>query len=202
MRDALEQWARVKWPRARIVHELVVGRGDARADLAVIDVDHFVAIEIKSDSDSTTRLLHQAAMFRLVAPELWIVTCERYGDDAELVRFLMPTIGTARIKFRHRPGTEKHYQPEIIGAEVEVTGRATPFTPHAKSMLQLLWVAELHAEARHHRVVATPSSRPGTHGFLVNKMLELDHDEQVRAVCRQLRQRQAQWRADPPMRDA
>jgi hypothetical protein len=190
MRDRLETWARVCWPGARVVHELVVGRGEARADMAVIDVASFVAMEIKSDFDSASRLMAQVCMFRLVCPELYLVTGKRFSDDADLVRYLIPSVGHIKIE-TDGPGS----------SDVPVvTGIASRFEPHPKTMLQLLWVNELWNEATRHALVQTSSAKPGTHAFLVDKLLKLTPDEQMRSVCRQLRARKAYWRADPPIK--
>lgn len=201
IRQGVEDWLRAKHKSARVVHELVVGRGDARADVAAIGTDHFVATEIKSSYDSTSRLMQQACLFRLVAPELWIVAAEKHVEDTDLVRYLMPSVGVARAKYKLVPRDPKKMwsEKDATNVEIEVLHPAKPFKPHPSSMLQLLWVNELWNEASRHRLVMTPSSRPGTHGFLVNKMLKLDPHEQMASVCRQLRARQAQWRADPPI---
>jgi hypothetical protein len=54
-----------------------------------------------------------------------------------------------------------------------------------------------YAEAVRHRVW---QGKYGTSAKLVSALLKLSHHEQVAAVCRQLRGRDALWRADPPIR--
>ena len=46
IRDALERVCRLRWPEARLVHELVMGRGSVRADLAAVAPNHLAAFEI------------------------------------------------------------------------------------------------------------------------------------------------------------
>lgn len=95
IRSAVEQWGRSRWPDARCCHELVVGRGSHRADLAFISPDNLVTVEIKSGYDSTHRLVEQVAMFRLASPETWIIVDPKHKRDAELVRYLLPSVGIA-----------------------------------------------------------------------------------------------------------
>jgi hypothetical protein len=191
MRDAVERWGRAKWPDARVCHELVMDRGTVRADVVFVSPGHLVAVEIKSEHDDTSRLLHQAGMFRLAVPELWIAAPLRHTGDAELVRYLMPSIGVA-LTDRDRS------QGALPGQfELEEAQPAQPFQPWPEACLSLLWVAELAAEASRARVVQGRSKQ--THRALVAAMLRLTWPEQLAAVCRQLRARQAFWRADPPV---
>ena len=131
MRDAVERWGHARWPGARCVHELVMDRGKVRADMAFIDQSHFVAIEIKSDVDTTDRLMNQIAMFRLASPELWIVTTSRHLRDTGLVTYLFPSVGVAVAR-------RKTYSGPF---ELSVHKEPSPFIPHPEAMLSLLWVA-------------------------------------------------------------
>ena len=192
MRDAVERWGRKKWPLARIVHELVMDRGTVRADMAFISPDHLVAVEIKSEYDNTTRLLHQGGMFRLAVPELWIASPHRHIADAELIRYLMPSIGVCLTD-----------RDSLIGPlpstfEIEDVHQAAPFMPWPEACLSLLWVAELAEEASRAKLIQTKSRL--SHATLIRAMLKLTWPEQLSAVCRQLRSREAFWRADPPIR--
>lgn len=186
MRAAVERWGRTLWPDARQVHELVMNRGSVRADMAIIGQNHFVSVEIKSEYDSTERLMNQSGMFRLASPELWLVMHQRHLHDADLIRYLIPSIGVARAV------REKVYSGPF---EIEVVHQAQRYVPLPEAMLSLLWVAELHDEAVRRRLW---SGKAPTHAKLV-KLLErnLSGQEQIEAVCRQLRARDALWRADP-----
>ena len=190
MRVEIEAWGRARWPEARVVHELVVDRGAARADMAFIGTDHFVAVEIKSAHDYTDRLMMQAATFRLMAPELWLAVAPCHMRDTEMVRYLLPSIGLLRVQV----------EPPDRPAEMDVDAEAVRFEPHPAAMLSVLWVAELLAEARRFRVVTDNRKKPPSHAWLVGAMTRLmSSGEQMQAVCRQLRARNAMWRADPPI---
>lgn len=196
MRARIEGWARERYPEARVVHELVVGRGEARADMALVSPNTFAAIEIKSAHDSTTRLVAQACMFRLVSPELWIATTERHAEDVDTIQYLVPTLGVLGFKMKS-PG----WGADIDGGP-EVLREAQQFQPHPESMLRILWVAELAAEAQRHSLWQGASSKPPAHERLVKLMMKLSPVERLRSVCRQLRMRDAMWRADPPLSEA
>lgn len=210
MRDVLEAWCRARWPDARLFHELVMGRGTVRADLAAIAPAHLVAFEIKGPWDGLGRLLHQIAMFRLAVPELWLVVAGSSARDAGMIRHLLPSVGL--IEIRHaaitdwdRQGADDygHIYGEAWGGKVdrgaltvEVIAESARFEPHPEALLDLLWVAELDAEAARHRVGV--SSRKATHQKLVEALLTLTPAEQLAAVCRRLRRRDTMFRADAP----
>lgn len=185
MRVAVERWGRSRWPGARQVHELVMNRGSVRADMAMIETDHFVSIEIKSEYDSTERLMNQSGMFRLASPELWLVVHQRHLRDTDMIRYLIPSIGVAQAV------REKSYNGPF---EIQVIHEAQRYVPLPEAMLSLLWVAELHDEAVRRRLW---SGKAPTHAKLVKLLERLDLAEQTEAVCRQLRARAALWRADP-----
>lgn len=191
MRTAVELWGRTRWPGARQVHELVMNRGSVRADMAMIGTDHFVSIEIKSEYDTTERLMNQSGMFRLASPELWLVMHHRHVRDADMIRYLIPSIGVAQA-VRHGAHQSGPFQ-------IEVLHEAQQYVPLPEAMLSLCWVAELHDEAVRRRLW---SGKAPSHAKLVRLLERLDPGEQIQAVCRQLRGRSALWRADPPVRVA
>lgn len=194
MRDAVERWGRAKWPEARVVHELVMDRGTVRADIAFVSPMHIAVVEIKSEHDDTSRLLHQCGMFRLAVPELWIAMTHRHAGDAKLIRHLMPSIGTCLSD------RDRQIGPAPDHFDLDEVEPAALFVPWPAATLSLLWASELDAEARRSSLVQGRGSRPQSHASLITKMLRLTWDEQIVAVCRQLRAREAFWRADPPIR--
>ncbi|MEY3773970.1 MAG: Caulobacter phage Sansa [Verrucomicrobiota bacterium] len=204
MRDVLEDWCRERYPGARLFHELVMNRGTVRADVAAIQPNHLAAFEIKGPYDSSERLIHQIAMFRLAVPELWIVTTERLMADAELVRYLLPSVGVLEV--RHRDGgTGEPYSDspwrgtvDRSALTVHVVHEPDPFAPHPEALLSLCWVAELRSEAIRHRVW---QGKDGTHAALLKALLKTTPAEQLSSVCRQLRRRETLFRADPPSRE-
>lgn len=186
IRKALDAWGRTRWPEARQVHELVVGDGASRADMAFVCPADLVAVEIKSAMDYGDRLFWQATMFSLAAPEVWICCDERHLRDVEIVRHLMPHLGLIEAKVVND-------QAELIGLHP-----AQRRVPHPRMLLGLLWVAELTAEAERHHLIQGKGR--WTSAKLIALLLEkLSPDEMLSAVCRQLRGRQAFWRADPPV---
>lgn len=194
IRDAVEAWGRTRWPGSRVCHELVVGRGQNRADIAFIQTGHFATIEIKSQWDNTERLINQVAMFRLSSPETWVVFDGKHRRDADLIRYLIPSIGLAEAVLG--PAIEDR----IAGTRtIRVIAEPSEFAAEPEAMLSLLWVAELHAEALVRRVW---TAKPGTHAAMTRALLLLTYPEQVASVCRQLRRRDAVWRADPPIVEA
>lgn len=191
IRSAVERWGRAKWPAARVVHELVVDRGTVRADMAFVSPAHLVVVEIKSAFDTTVRLIQQVGMFRLVANELWVACALQHLDDVRMVCHLLPSVGQL-IAEAQRYGKR--------GVDLSEIAPASLYDPFAKPMMSLLWVDELKAEAVAARLL-TPSARLN-HAQLVDRLLTLPKDELLRIVCRRLRQRDAFWKADPPVNDA
>lgn len=207
MREVLEGWCRTRYPDSRLFHELVMGRGTVRADLAAIKTDHLAAFEIKGPFDNTERLLHQIAMFRLAVPELWIVVAGRHAKDAQVIRHLLPSVGLLEIvhvsNAQWDASDQRSYRSAWQGTvdrtalRVEVIAEAEPFTVLPSALLGLCWVAELDAEAKRARLVQ--GSR-NTHDKLATAMERLSPAEQMEAVCRQLRARETMFRADAPIR--
>ncbi len=212
MRDVLELWSRERFPAARLFHELVMGRGSVRADVAAISPAHIAAFEIKGPFDTVDRLLHQIAMFRLAVPELWIVTAGRHSDDAKIIRHLLPSVGLIEIVHRENPTWDTWAQSAYRAAwqgepgtgkvdrdalRVEVVAEASPFAPDPNALLSLCWVAELQAEAGRRRVSVGARA---SHAKLVEAMAILSADEKLESVCRQLRGRETMFRADAPVK--
>lgn len=199
MREQLEAWCRSRWPGGRIVHELTVFDGEARADMAVFTESHFAAIEIKSPHDNTKRLIHQCAMFHLASPEFWIAVADSHGDDAELIRFLLPNVGV--IHFTGLPqmrSIENGVEPEL-----KVLHEAVAHVPHKASMLKILWRDEMMARAQAHGFGTTSRS---TCASLLRDLVKLTDQEALGALCHELRRRKFAfrsgapcWAADPPV---
>lgn len=180
---------------ARRPHRARARDGSRRGsgDIALITPSHIVGVEIKSSHDNVGRLLTQAGTYRLAVPELWIVCADRHVRDAKLVRYLMPTIGIA-VPEVGRGDTRMWRDRDLM--EVEP---AAPFAPHPEAMLSLLWVEELYQEATRARVIQSGRKTRPSHAALVERMKDLPADMITEAVCRQLRGRDALWRADPPI---
>lgn len=186
MREVVDAWLRERTTGARIVHELVIGRGESRIDMAAIEPGRIVAVEIKSHYDVTDRMLAQIGFATLACGEAWIVT--EAGDQSqaravELLLYLLPSVGWAVI------GSD-----DMITVQQEATVRA----PHPWLESALCWVAELTDAAVRARLYQ-PGRKPATHSFLTSLWSQQAAGERTEAICAQLRARDAFWRADPVM---
>jgi len=186
MREVVDEWLRGRTVGARIVHELVIGRGESRIDMAAIEPARIVAVEIKSHFDVTDRMLAQLSYATLACGEAWIVT--EAGDDhqkraVELLLYLLPCVGWAEIG-----------RDDSLSVRNEATARA----PHPWLESALCWVAELTSAAVRARLYQ-PGKKPPTHTFLTSLWQQQDATERTAAICAQLRARDAFWRADPVM---
>jgi hypothetical protein len=132
IREAVEAWGRPRWPNARVVHELVMGRGAVRADVAFITPNHIAMVEIKSDRDDTDRLLHQAGMFRAAVPELWIAS----SHSAEKGSSTPPTKTATVRHFRQSVSTQPRPSADITEPTSRIAARPC-LDPCQSAMLSL-----------------------------------------------------------------
>src|ERR1035437_6354439 len=142
LRNALEAFCRERWPAARIVHEMVMGARQVRADVVAIDPNHIVAVEIKGAYDDTTRLLHQVGMYQLSVPEVWMVVAKKHRDDAMLIHHLLPSVGVITgdgIEGRHSQGLD------VEEVKLEVLHESAPREPAVDMLLEIMWANELAA---------------------------------------------------------
>ena len=183
LRQAVETWGRERWPDARVCHELVMDRGNVRLDVAFVRPSRLIVVELKSGYDTMERAIHQVSVARLAAHEVWLITDRRHGHDVRMVKFLLPSIGTAH--------------GETVGMEntlrIKVAEEPAPQAPHPEALASVLWVEELRAALRWGGTRAPP------HITLVRAMAALPPRERDALVCRELRARKALWRADPPI---
>ena len=192
LRQSLEDECRARWPGASIVHELVMGAGRVRADVAAIDEAHMAAFEIKGSYDNTLRLLHQVGMFALCVPEVWMVVARNHANDAELISYLLPDVGIMVCE-----GIGKHEWQAAKGpVGLSVRKEATVCEPVPRMALEMLWREELAAICAQTRVMSATSqaTRPKMISALTSS---LGSDEICQHICAELRGREAKWRADP-----
>lgn len=194
LRNALETFARGRWPNARICHEMVIGQGKVRADIVAIDTAHIAAFEIKGDYDNTTRLLHQVGMYQLCVPEVWMIVPKgRHADDARILRHLLPSIGLL-------VGAGQSAQNDGNDFDLVVEAEPLPFKVVPVMMLEILWRDELAAVCQRTRCYAV--SAKSTRASMIKALLALPTDELQRETCTELRAREALWRADQAIRKA
>jgi hypothetical protein len=194
LRDGLEAILRQRLPDARIVHELVMGAREVRADVVAIDAAHIAAVEVKGAYDNVSRLMHQVGMFQLCVPEVWVCCAKEHAEDAKLIRHLLPSIGLI-------VGTnlDRHYHrgDKILPLELEIESEPVPRAPVPEMMLEMLWAEELRNACSHLRMpVGATMSRPKCISLILEKASTA---EIIAATCAQLRARDAVWRADDPI---
>lgn len=196
LRNALEAFCRDRWPNARIVHEMVMGARQVRADVVAIDVDHIAAVEVKGAYDDTTRLLHQVGMYQLSVPEVWVVAARKHEADCLLIHHLLPSVGVIV-----GDGIECRYgeaRLDIENVRLEVIHESVPREPAVDVMLEMMWRDELAAMCNRIRCFAATSK--STRPVMIRALRDLAIDELRREVCTELRARDALWRADAPAR--
>lgn len=194
LREHLEKFCRERWPEARIVHEIVMGEGRVRADVAAIGTDHIVAFEVKGEYDDTTRLLHQVGMYQLCVPEVWMVVAKaHHAEDARLIRHLIPSVGLLV-----GAGQSQRYHYDFNGLEhgLTVEAEAVPRPPVTRVMLEMCWRDELAWICGETR---TSVGKKATRGSMIAALMDLPADQLQRQVCAALRGRDAIWRADEPI---
>lgn len=198
LRNAMEDLLRQRMPDARMCHEMVMGARTVRADLVAVAPDHIAAVEVKGAYDDTGRLLHQVGMYQLCVPEVWMVVDAGHRDDAKLIRHLLPSVGLIVAD-----GTT-HLSYDWNSAErpvtVEVVAEPNLREPVPAMALEMLWADELRAACSFLRVsVGVKATRPA----MIKAILEHCAMSEIQpAICRELRARDALWRADAPIRGA
>jgi hypothetical protein len=193
LRNALEVFCRQRWPDARVVHEIVMGEGRVRADVAAIDKAHIAAFEVKGQYDDTTRLLHQVGMYQLCVPEVWmVVPVGRHADDARLIRHLLPSVGLLV-----GAGTSKinHYEFDGKDFGLIVEAESSPRDPVPQMMLEMCWRDELAGICQRTK---TSIGKRANRSDMVKALLDLPIKSLQDQVCAELRGRDAIWRADAP----
>lgn len=194
LRASLEAFCRERWPDARIVHEIVMGEGRTRADVAAIGPAHIAAFEVKGAYDDTTRLMHQVGMFQLCVPEVWIVAAENHDRDAKLIRHLLPSVG---VLIGTGMGRDYGGRSDLDDVTLRVECEAAPRPPVPEMALRMLWAAEVRAACASLKVAYGAKT---TREHCVKGLLAVAKpDEIIEVVCTQLRGRDALWRADAPI---
>lgn len=194
LREGLELILRDRMPQARIVHELVMGAREVRADVVAIDTGHIAAVEVKGAYDNVSRLMHQVGMFQLCVPEVWICCAKDHAEDAKLIRHLLPSVGLI-------VGTnlDKHFHrgEAVTPLALEIVAEPAPRPVVPEMMLEMLWAAELRAACASLRIsISSGTTRPKCIAALLSGATTA---ELMAATCEQLRARDALWRADDPI---
>lgn len=201
IRDFAAAFLRRQRPAARIVHELVVE--DCRADIAAIETERVVLVEIKSSKDTLTRLSRQVSRFTAAAHMTIVIADKRWFEEFDYTgggRGYRPTRELTKLP---APVSLLRY-PEPKEGEFtyknhwQLRDHPRP-EPHAAKLLGLLWKGELLAEAARHRIVS--NSRSTVSSLIKDMVWMMTGREIALAVCRQLRARPFP-EADAPILEA
>lgn len=196
IRDAVCAHLRSELPKARIIHELVAGW--CRADLAVVEPQRLLLIEIKSEKDVLDRLDTQMRTFEKSSHGAILVAHERWFDREPYSN------GAPRIAWAHKNsgwvgcGIWAYPAPVIGHGYRWRLPNVSLRQPRAYDFLSLLWRDELIAEAARHRIAVPRRARVSDIVDLMSWMMT--GREIAQAVCRQLRAR-AFPEADAPITD-
>jgi len=173
MRRALAEWGRVRWPEARLVHELVVWQ-TRRIDMAWILPDTIIGAEIKSSRDTLDRLDAQLQSFTRCLPLTVLALAPKWADREH--------------RYRQRGVNVCVVSP---GADAPVTGHMhnAPERAVTVQMLDLLWAEELRGVARR-LTINLPKQATRLQSIAEIAQLATGR-EIVREVCHELRARDA-----------
>jgi transcription elongation factor Elf1 len=114
----------------RLVEELAVCDGDARADIALIN-GKLCGYEIKSDRDTLERLSRQIDAYNKTFDYITIVVGEKYKD---VITDEVPNWWGIKVAFENQNGEMDIESIRIAGGNAEVDTR---------SVLELLWKDEI-----------------------------------------------------------
>jgi hypothetical protein len=179
MRDLLEEWGRKRWPDARVIHELKIE--PCRCDIAFVLPNDLILVEIKSSKDSLDRLPKQMEVFRQHATRVYLAIAKKWEDHKD-------------IKWG--------YNAMVVDAESGCVEKSI-FQLEKKiwrsytTMLDLLWAEEARQIAIRHRLDVTKRSPLSYTTSLLAGMLT--GNQIVAEVCRELRSRPTNHKADKPI---
>lgn len=178
MREKVEAWGRLRWPGARVFHELNVG--ECRADMAFIGEDDLILIEIISDKDVVDRKEKQIKTFREHAPEFWLALSPKWVNSTKL------------------PYVPNRLIVSESGVEISPFYRVTQNGLCFNKMLHLIWAEEARAIAARHGCLS--NKRQTLSSLLPVLAKRLTGQEILTGVCRELRGRGTAHKADAPIR--
>ena len=183
IRACVVQRLRELAPEARIVHELNVMHGQNRVDVAAIERERILAVEIKSEKDNVARLKDQIRSYTQVFRHVTIASHEKHIDDIK--RMNLPI---TKVQLWGYPGDLSKWTPPLS------------WEPPRSSalLLALLWRDELAEECVLRGVAVR--KRANRNDMITALAWELTGRDVYRSVCRQLRKR-VFAEADPPIEE-
>lgn len=193
IRAKAEAAMRLRWPEARIIHELQLEQGVCRIDLAAVTPDLLVVAEIKSERDVLKRLEKQLCRAVEVADEVWLCVAEKHEPALHDLRSWSSADNPALRRALRR--TRVLVERADGGLHVDswsLPSRLSDLPADPRARFDLLWAGEMTAVLR-------PYGGGGsTRGNMVRQAVESLTGAQIRrAVCDQLLSRGFP-RADEP----
>lgn len=182
---------RLRWPEARIIHELPLSSGVIRIDVAAVGPDFLAVAEIKSDLDVLKRLKAQLDLSVAVADEVWLCAAPKHEEAIRAMQDDwrsedMRSIRLSRV-FYERATSDPFLQPDRYARQ----GMET--FPDPRARFGMLWSPEMT------RVLQPVGGGHGNMGVKTRNAVEWLSGGAIRqAVCAQLRTR-PMARADPPV---
>lgn len=166
---------------SRVIEELEICGGRARADIAVI-ADALIGIEIKSPKDSTQRLAHQARHYSSCFDYVVLVVDRTLAADARKVipswwGMVVISGDDARATYTLRRKPRRNRQAD------------------AESALELLWRDEL--SALHAALVGAKAPSRKSKRDIRNALLKLVPVARLRSESTRILRERADWRARP-----
>lgn len=200
MRGLVERWGRANWPRARLVHELVVNT--KRIDMAFVNTNHLIGVEIKSSRDTLERWREQAIEYHKTLPEVWIAFAPKWLGD--------PGIDDIGGSLRYATGKILVSADEdLVSLKADQYPGGTCYERAAQAnetltvpMLDLLWRDELTEMCESHFIrVRSVDTMPT---LKVAAARNLTGIQIIKGVCKALRARDSfpqDPASDPPITD-
>lgn len=209
IREPVVDRLRVLLPGCRIVHEMnVAGQGSRRVDVAAVQKDYLVTVEIKSEKDMLKRLPEQYEAFSKCSHNTIVVAHEKHFVEVEKkwggTDIVLDCNGFSNAITRDHvwqyPRPEKTDRPwlDYLWTLSRFSEPREP-EPRAFNFLDMLWRDELHFECNFNRISAnTRSTKPQ---MIRDMIWQMTGKEICHAVCRQLRGREFA-EADEPILEA
>lgn len=174
IRRAAVEWGRRLFPAGRQIHELVMRQGGERADLAIVEPDRLITVEIKGDADVSTRLQAQAETFRAASDAFAVMTGKKHlaaalalPEDVAVFELIDGEL------IEHRALTWRAPDPCKVGAA--------------------LWRSELHTVLSLAGFGCGPRT---TRDAAIQALPVMTTEEALRRCYGELRARAFQWRED------
>jgi hypothetical protein len=194
---------RLRWPEARIIHELQLEQGGVRIDLAAVTTDSIAVAEIKSEKDVLKRLRRQIAVAHRVAEEVWVVVAAKHRQDVRDARQWRAGMteeeradywALSSARFYFETGAEGEIETDVRRRADEGRRCLDP-----RLIWEMMWAEEQALALR--RFWGTPAMKPMTRGAMRAVAVENMTGREIRRACCAALRARSFPRADAPRRD-